>query len=149
MYGAGVHIGHGRLTWATPDGRNAHQPLADAASPGQGRDVNGPIAVMNSANCFDQGCVQNGLALNLRFHPTALQGDGREKLALMTQTYFDNGGAEIQYNVVGSEIMKAAQEKPNDYKDLIVRVAGYSAYFVELPTLMQNDLISRNEHMAL
>jgi formate C-acetyltransferase len=149
MYGAGVHVGHGRATWATPDGRNTGTPLADAASPGQGRDVNGPIGVMNSAVCFDQGCIQNGLALNLRLHPSALQGDGREKLALLTQSYFDNGGAEIQFNVVGSETMRAAQASPDEYKDLIVRIAGYSAYFTELPTNLQNDLISRNEHMAL
>jgi formate C-acetyltransferase len=149
MYGAGVHVVHGKLTWATPDGRNAGQPLADAASPGQGRDVNGPLGVMNSATCFDQGCIQNGLALNVRFHPTALQGDGRDKLAMMTQAYFDNGGAEIQYNIVGSEVMRAAQEKPEDYQDLIVRIAGYSAYFTELPRPMQDDLISRNEHMAI
>jgi formate C-acetyltransferase len=149
MYSAADHISQGHFTWATPDGRKTGTPIADAASPGQGRDVSGPIAVLNSANCFDQSCIQNGLALNLKFHPSALQGDGREKLVQMTQAYFDNGGAELQFNVVGSEVMRKAQEHPDDYRDLVVRIAGYSAYFVELPIGLQNDLISRQEHMAV
>jgi len=146
MYSAAGHINQGMSTWATPDGRNTGQPIADAASCGQGRDLNGPIAVLNSATCFDQGCMQNGLALNLRFHPTALQGDGREKLATMTQTYFDNGGAEVQFNIVSADTMRAAQAEPGKYRDLIVRIAGYSAYFTELAVSQQNDLISRQEH---
>ena len=149
MYSAAGHITQGWTTWATPDGRNTGQPIADAASPGQGRDINGPIAALNSATCFDQGCIQNGLALNLKFHPTALQGDGREKLSTMTQTYFDKGGAEIQYNVVGSETMREAQAEPEKHRDLIVRIAGYSAYFTELPVRLQDDLISRQDHVSI
>ena len=149
MFSAAGHITQGWMTWATPDGRKTGQPIADAASPGQGRDVNGPIAVLTSATCFDQGCIQNGVALNLKFHPTALQGDGREKLASMTQTYFDNGGAEVQFNIVDSETMRDAQKKPEMYRDLVVRIAGYSAYFIELPERMQNDLISRQDHMSI
>jgi len=148
MYSAAGHIGQGKATWATPDGRNTGQPIADAASPGQGRDINGPIAVLNSAVRFDHGSIQNGLALNLRFHPTALQGDGREKLAMMTRTYFDNGGAEIQYNVVDTATLRRAQAEPDKHRDLIVRVAGFSAYFTELSANVQNDLISRQEHNA-
>ena len=146
-YSAAAHIGHGALSWATPDGRSARQPLADAASPGQGRDASGPIAIVNSASNYDQGCFQNGMCLNIKFHPTALQGDGHEKLAQLTQTYFENGGAEIQYNVVSNEKLRAAQANPEEYRDLIVRIAGYSAYFVEMPKALQDDLISRNEQM--
>ena len=147
MYTGSAHIDQGLKTWATPDGRKKGQPVADAASPVQGRDVNGPIAVLNSANCFDQGCMQNGMCLNLKLHPTALQGDGREKLAMMTQSYFERGGAEVQYNIVGSETLRAAQKEPEKYRDLIVRVAGFSAYFTELADNLQNDLISRQDHM--
>jgi formate C-acetyltransferase len=149
MYSAAVHVVHGGFTGATPDGRKVGTPLADAASPGQGRDVNGPIAVLNSAVCFDQGCLQNGIALNLKFHPTALQGDGVEKLEQMTQAYFDRGGAELQFNIVSSDTMRAAQKDPDSYKDLVVRIAGYSAYFTELPSRLQDDLISRQEHAAI
>ena len=87
------------------------------------------------------------MCLNIKFHPTALQGDGHEKLAQMTQTYFENGGAEIQYNVVSNETLRAAQAHPEEYRDLIVRIVGYSAYFVEMPKALQDDLISRNEQM--
>ena len=146
MYSAAGHIVQGWTTWATPDGRNTGQPIADAASCGQGRDLNGPIAVLNSATSFDQGCIQNGMCLNLRFHPTALQGEGREKLANMTQTYFDKGGAEVQFNIVSADTMRDAQAEPTKYRDLIVRIAGYSAYFTELPVKLQDDLISRQEH---
>ena len=146
MYSGAGHISQGWTTWATPDGRNTGQPIADAASCGQGRDLNGPIAMLNSATCFDHGCMQNGLALNLRFHPTALQGEGREKLAQMTQTYFDNGGVEVQYNIVSVDTMKAAKAEPEKYRDLIVRVAGFSAYFTELHVSQQDDLITRQEH---
>jgi formate C-acetyltransferase len=147
MYSAAAHIGHGMMSWATPDGRNAGTPLANAASAGQGREENGPIAMLNSAVSINQGCVQNGMCLNLKIHPTALQGDGADKLETMTQAYFDNGGAELQFNIVSTDTMRAAQEHPEEYRDLVVRIAGYSAYFIELPERMQADLIARDEHM--
>jgi formate C-acetyltransferase len=147
MYSAAAHIGHGMQTWATPDGRNTGTPLANSASAGQGREENGPIAMLNSAVNIDQSCVQNGMCLNLKIHPTALRGDGRDKLEQMTQAYFDNGGAELQFNIVSTDTMRAAQKNPEEYRDLVVRIAGYSAYFTELPPPMQNDLIARDEHM--
>lgn len=146
MYSAAGHITQGYTTWATPDGRNTGTPIADAGSCGQGRDVNGPIALLNSAVCFDQGCMQNGMCFNMRFHPTALQGEGPEKMAKMIQTYFEQGGAEIQFNIVSADTMRDAQAEPEKYRDLVVRIAGYSAWFTELPVQMQNDLISRQEH---
>jgi formate C-acetyltransferase len=147
MYSAAAHIVHGWGTWATPDGRNSGTPLANAAGAGQGREEHGPIAVLNSATCFDQGCMQNGIALNLKIHPTALQGDGVGKLEQMTQAYFDNGGAELQFNIVSTDTMRAAQKEPEKYRDLVVRIAGYSAYFTELPERLQADLIARDEHL--
>jgi formate C-acetyltransferase len=147
MYGAASHVAQGYTTWATPDGRKAGTPIADAASPAQGRDCCGPTAVLSSALSFEQGRFMNGLALNIRIHPSALNSpEGIEKLRTMTQTYMDMGGMEVQYNIVSSETLRAAQARPEDYRDLVVRIAGYSAYFNELSRDCQNDLISRTEN---
>jgi formate C-acetyltransferase len=90
----------------------------------------------------------DGIALNIRIHPTALRGEeGIAKLRDLTKAYFGNDGMEVQYNVVSSETLRAAQKDPRTYRDLVVRIAGYSAYFVELTMDMQNDIISRNENM--
>ena len=147
LYGASDHVTQGYTTWATPDGRFKGEPIADAASPAQGRDLNGPTAVLVSSVCYDHSKFMDGLATNLKIHPTALQGrDSMDKLRDMTLTYFDSGGMEVQYNVVSSDILLEAQADPVEYKDLIVRIAGYSAYFVELSLDCQNDLISRHDH---
>lgn len=149
LYGAADHVVQGYQTWATPDGRKTGEPLADATSPGQGRDRLGPTGIFNSTCCFDHKKFMDGIALNIRIHPTALRtDDGRAKLRDMTRAYFENGGMEVQYNVVSSETLKAAQKDPRSYRDLVVRIAGYSAYFVELTPDMQNDIISRNENMV-
>ena len=147
MYSAASHVAQGYTTWATPDGRKAGEPIADAASPAQGRDTNGPTCVLSSALCFDQGRFMNGLALNIRIHPSALSNeDGIDKLRTLTQAYMDNGGMEVQYNIVSADTMRAAQADPETYRDLVVRIAGYSAYFVELSRDCQNDLIRRTEN---
>ena len=147
MYSAASHVAQGYTTWATPDGRLAGQPIADAASPAQGRDKCGPTCVLNSALCFEQGRFMNGLALNLRIHPSALSGDdGAAKLRALTQAYMAGGGMEVQYNIVSADTMRAAQADPDAHRDLVVRIAGYSAYFVELSRDCQNDLISRTEN---
>jgi len=148
LYGAADHITQGTHTWATPDGRKTGQPLADATSPAQGRDVNGPTAVFNSSCCFDHTHYMDGIALNLRIHPSAVKTE-ESKISLrdMTRTYFDNGGMEVQYNIISADTMRAAQKDPAAYRDLVVRVAGYSAYFVELNTALQNDIISRTENL--
>ncbi len=149
LYGASDHVTQGYTTWATPDGRRLGEPIADASSPAQGRDLNGPTAVFASSVCFDHSKFMDGLAVNLKIHPTTLNGsDGIDKLRDMTLTYFDNGGMEVQYNVVSAEVLRAAQKDPDEYKDLIVRIAGYSAYFVELSTDCQNDLITRHDHLV-
>jgi formate C-acetyltransferase len=147
MYGASDHVTQGYITWATPDGRKKGEPIADASSPAQGRDLNGPIAVLNSAVCFDHSKYMDGLAINLKIHPSSLNGEGGiRKLRDMTYTYFENGGMEVQYNVVSADVLRAAQKAPKEYRDLIVRIAGYSAYFVELSKDCQNDLIRRHDH---
>jgi formate C-acetyltransferase len=146
LYGASDHIFQGMETWATPDGRKAHAPLADANSPVQGRDVKGPTAIFNSSCCFDHKKIMDGIALNIKIHPSSVRTDeGVTKLRDMTRTYFDKGGMEVQYNIVSGDTLRAAQASPDEYKDLVVRIAGFSAYFVDMAPELQNDIISRNE----
>ena len=146
LYGSSDHINQGHLTWGTPDGRSYPDPIADAASPAQGRDKEGPLTVMESSCCYDHTHFLGGIALNMRMHPSVLSNDGGvAKLRQATQAFFANGGMEIQYNVVDTETLRKAQEHPEEYRDLVVRIAGYSAYFVELGRELQNDIIARNE----
>jgi len=146
LYGAADHIAQGWTTFATPDGRRTGEPLADAMSPAQGRDVNGPTAVFVSTCSFDHRRFAGGLALNMRLHPTVFsREDGVAKLRDMTKAYFEKGGMEVQYNVVDTKTLRAAQKAPEEYRDLVVRIAGYSAYFIELDRDLQNDIIARNE----
>jgi len=148
LYGAADHVGQGYTTWATPDGRKAGTPIADAASPVQGRDTNGPTAVFVSSLCYDHSKFMDGVCLNVRLHPTVLsREDGIYKLRDMVKAYMAAGGAEAQFNVVSTETLRAAQAKPDEYRNLVVRIAGYSAYFVELTRDCQDDLISRTENL--
>lgn len=147
LYGASDHVAQGKLTWGTPDGRKFPDPIADAASPAQSRDKCGPTAVFNSSSCYDQTNFLGGIALNLRMHPSVLSNDeGIHKLREMTKEYFADGGMEVQYNVVDTATLRDAQKNPEKYRDLVVRIAGYSAYFIELGRDLQNDIISRNEN---
>ncbi|MCQ2452522.1 MAG: hypothetical protein MJ075_05245 [Oscillospiraceae bacterium] len=147
LYGASDHIRQGKSAWATPDGRKTGEPIADASSPAQGRDKFGPTAIMMSATNFDNGKFMDGLALNIRMHPSVLSNEGGiEKLRDLTKTYFECGGSEVQYNVVDTKTLRAAQADPGAYKNLVVRIAGYSAYFIELGLDLQNDIIARNEN---
>ena len=148
LYGSSDHVGQGYTAWATPDGRMTGTPIADAASPVQGRDKNGPTAVFASSLCYDHKQFMDGVCLNIRLHPTVLSNEsGITKLRDMVRAYMANGGAEAQFNVVSTETLRAAQEKPEEHLNLVVRIAGYSAYFVELSLDCQNDLISRNENL--
>ncbi len=147
MFGAADHVPQGEITWATPDGRKAGTPIADAMSPVQGRDEHGPTSVFLSSCCFDHSRYMDGMAVNLKIHPTSLASDdGIDKLEDMTRTYFDDGGMEVQYNIVDAKTLRDAQKHPDRYHNLVVRIAGYSAYFVDMTEAMQNDVISRAEH---
>ena len=139
------HQPGGQLTGATPDGRKAKEILADGTtSPMHGLDKNGPTGVFKSAMKIDQDPMQATL-LNMKFHPTALKTDeDLGKLAQLIKVYLTNGGKQVQFNVVSQETLKEAQEKPKDYRDLVVRVAGYSTYFVTLSRAMQDEVIARN-----
>ena len=142
-----AHEPGGSLTGATPDGRFKGEVLADAnASPIRGFDKKGPLAVFRSAMKIDQ-CGYQAFLINMKFHPSALQSkDDYTKLATAIKTYFKGGGEMIQFNVVDVETLKEAQKKPEQHGDLMVRVAGYSAYFVKLTPGIQGDIINRTEH---
>jgi formate C-acetyltransferase len=141
-----THIWFGDLTGATPDGRRSRMPVSEGISPVQGMDRNGPTAVIRSMARLDHArCC--GTLLNMKFHPSALSGEqGLQDFAQLIRTYFKLGGHHVQFNVLSSETLKAAQQRPEDYQDLIVRVAGYSDYFVRLSRDLQNEIISRTEH---
>ena len=139
-----VMFGYG--TGATPDGRKAGDPLADGISPVQGKDKSGPISTMRSLLTFDYTKFGNGTLCNMKFHPTALSaGDGLQKLIAALRTYFQQGGMELQLNIISGDTLRDAQEHPDEYRDLVVRIAGFSAYFVEVFKDMQDDLIRRTE----
>jgi pyruvate formate-lyase/glycerol dehydratase family glycyl radical enzyme len=140
------HQPGGALTGATPDGRRAHEICADGTvSPMQGRDTHGPTAVMRSALRIDQDPYQATL-MNMKFHPSALQTDeDLRKLSVMIKTYLNRGGKHVQFNVVTKETLLKAQRDPEQYRDLVVRVAGYSAYFTQLNRAMQDEVIARTE----
>ena len=120
--------------------------MADGIAAPQGYDKNGPTGVITSVAAIKQTDFPNGTLMNLKFHPTALAGEGGwKKLMQLMQTYFDMGGMELQVNVISTDTLKDAQKNPDKHKNLVVRVAGFSAYFVELHPTGQNDLIRRTE----
>jgi pyruvate formate-lyase/glycerol dehydratase family glycyl radical enzyme len=146
LYPVTTNVMFGMMTGATPDGRSAGQPLADGISPIQQMDKNGPTAILTSVSKIRQVEYSNGTLLNMKFSPSCLNGqDGIVKLTQLIQTYFDLGGMEMQINVISADTLKDAQKNPENYRNLVVRVAGFSAYFVELHISGQNDLISRTE----
>lgn len=137
----------GKTIGATPDGRLSGEPVSDNASPMVGRDVTSPTATIKSVASIDQCDCNNGALFNIKFDPNIVQGEeGKEILRNVIQSYFDMNGEHIQINVVDAETLRDAQEKPQDYKNLLVRVAGYSAYFVELDKEVQNNIIGRTAH---
>ena len=142
-----ANVPFGLGTWALPCGRKAYTPLADGISPNQGTDVNGPTSEVKSVARLKPGMHTIGTIFNMRFLPKSLQGKpGLTNMAALIRTYFEIGGFHVQFNVVSNETLRAAQENPAEYQNLMVRVAGYSAYFVELAQEVQNDIISRTEH---
>ncbi len=146
LFSVSGHIPMGKSTFASPDGRFAYQPISDGISPAQATDKNGPTAIVSGASKLKQSNDYNGTLLNMKFHPKAIEGqEGLDKLIYLVQTYFAQGGMHIQYNVISSDILRKAQKKPEEFRDLVIRVAGFSAYFVELYKDLQDDLISRTD----
>jgi formate C-acetyltransferase len=141
-----THQPGGALTGATPDGRRKGEILADGTmSPMHGMDRKGPTAVMKSAGRIDQDLYQATL-LNMKFHPSALKtNEDLRKLTMLIKAYFKNGGKHVQFNVVEKEALLSAQKEPEKHDDLVVRVAGYSAYFTMLGREVQDEVIERTE----
>ncbi|RMH01122.1 MAG: glycyl radical protein [Planctomycetota bacterium] len=140
------HIWFGEVTGATPDGRRAGTPLSEGISPVQGADRRGPTAVLRSAGKMDH-VRTGGTLLNLKFTPPLLAGEeGIEQLRGLVRSYFRMDGHHLQFNVVGADTLRAAQADPESYRDLIVRVAGYSDYFCDLSEALQDEIIARTEH---
>ena len=143
------HVYFGSKVGATSDGRHAHQPVSDGISPVQGSDTQGPTAVLKSAAHMDH-LRTGGTLLNLKFTPSVLEDDGAlERLGHLVRGYFSLGGHHLQFNVVTAETLRKAQADPEHYRDLIVRVAGYSDYFCDLTRPLQDEIIDRTEHQAL
>ena len=140
------HQPGGAMTGATPDGRKAGEILADGSmSPMHGVDTEGPLAILNSAMNVDQDAYQATL-LNMKFDPsTVATEEACKKLAAMIRVYLTNGGKHVQFNIVNTDVLKDAYEFPNKHRDLIVRIAGFSTYFVQLSRVMQQEVIDRNE----
>jgi formate C-acetyltransferase len=144
-----VHVYFGSVVGATPDGRRAWEPLSEGISPVQGADRHGPTAVLKSAAKMDH-VRTGGTLLNQKLNPSLLKGDeGQDKLVQLIRTYFRLDGHHIQFNVVEAATLHAAQENPGQYRDLIVRVAGYSDYFCDLGHTLQDEIIARTEHQSL
>jgi formate C-acetyltransferase len=143
-----VHVYFGKVTGATPDGRKASEPLSEGISPVQGADRLGPTAVVKSAAKMDH-LRTGGTLLNQKFTPQLLASDeGIDKLAHLVRSYFKLDGHHIQFNVITAETLREAQRHPEKYRDLIVRVAGYSDYFVDLGSELQDEIIRRTEHAS-
>jgi pyruvate-formate lyase len=141
-----VHVYFGSVIGALPDGRKAGRPLSEGVSPVQGADRNGPTSVLKSAGKIDH-LRTGGTLLNQKFTPQLLAGDiGKKKFAALIRTYFRMNGHHIQFNIVTAETLRKAQHEPEKYRDLIVRVAGYSDYFVNLTSELQDEIIKRTEH---
>jgi formate C-acetyltransferase len=143
-----VNISHGEVCGATPDGRRAGEPYCDNSSPTMGRDIKGPTATVKSVASIGQANFHDGALFNLRFDPKGVAGEkGLGIIEGVIKTYFDNGGEHIQINVVDDETLKDAQRSPEKYKGLMVRVAGYMAYFTELDKAAQDTIIYRTAHL--
>jgi formate C-acetyltransferase len=143
-----VHVYFGSVVGATPDGRRAREPLSEGISPVQGADRHGPTAVLKSAAKMDH-VRTGGTLLNQKLNPSLLKDDeGLDKLVQLIRTYFRLDGHHIQFNVVDAATLHAAQENPERYRDLIVRVAGFSDYFCDLSNALQDEIIARTEHQS-
>ena len=140
------YVAFGYVTGATPDGRKAGEPLADGISPSNGADLKGPTAVLKSVAMIDHLRCPNGVIFNQKFSPGPLKSaDGMRKFASLVRSYIMLGGGHIQFNIIDAAVLKKAQKKPEENKGLVVRVAGYSAFFNELCKDVQDTIIERTE----
>jgi formate C-acetyltransferase len=150
FFSYGMYIVDGFLLGATPDGRNAGDPVSNSLSPANNTEKNGPTAVLKSVTKLDHTKISNGMALNMKFLPGMFDSpENREKLAALIRSYLELGGMEIQLNVVDQQELIDAQLHPEQHQDLVVRVSGYSAYFIDLGKPVQDDIIERYQFCKL
>ena len=147
MFGSVLsHTGMGACTAASANGRLAGQTLSDGGSPSQGCNRRGATATLRSMSKADYRLAPGGAALNLRLSPGHFTGEaGLDLLTSLMETYFKMGGEQIQVNLVSAETLRRAQEDPEAYRDLVVRVAGFTAYFVSLSPELQQEIVARAE----
>jgi formate C-acetyltransferase len=146
MLSTTCHNYFGSVCGATPNGRFAHFAISDGTSPAHGSDTHGPTAVIKSLGKLDQ-TKSGGTLLNMRFVPALLRREeDQRKLASLIRTYFKFGGHHIQFNIVDTATLHDAQQHPDEYRDLLVRVAGYSDYFNDMTAQLQNEIIARTEN---
>jgi len=141
-----MHDRFGQETGATPDGRHAGFPLGDGSGPCQGREMNGPTASILSSTKWDHHKLIGGVAVNMKFSKKNLGNDALLTMESLVKAYLERGGFEIQINVVSEDLLKKALECPEQYRDLVVRIGGYSDYFVKLSPSMQQEVILRTAH---
>ena len=150
VYSVSANVALGLVQWASVDGRKVLEPVSDCLGPvhtqAGSHDVKGPTAIAKSVSKLDHVRAGNGTLLNWKFTPACVAGDvGRDNLISLVDVYFDRKGMHSQFNILNRETLLDALERPEHYKDLMVRVAGYSAYFVELSKPLQYDIIGRTE----
>jgi len=146
FFSYGMHVLEGLFLGATPDGRNAGEPVSNSFSPANGSERSGPTAMLRSMAKIDQTLISNGCALNMKLMPKLLSNDERlDKVIALIKGYFAMGGMEVQPNVIDNATLLAAQEHPEQFRDLVVRVSGYSALFTDLGKPLQDEIIARTE----
>ena len=141
-----MHEAFGAQTGATPDGRKAGFPLGDGSGPCQGRENNGPTASILSSTKWSHKELIGGVAVNMKFSKKHMQNSAREKIITLIKTYMMRGGFQLQINVIDNETLQNAKRSPEQYRDLVVRIGGYSDYFVHLSPDMQDEIILRTAH---
>ena len=139
------NISAGKQISATPDGRLAGEPLSDAASPTYGRDVNGATTTILSLTKPDYSKVATGTVINQKFSPSMFNDEKRKKLLSLIKVFMKKGGQEIQINASSRQILKDAMENPDKYSNLVVRVSGFSAFYVTLDPDVQKDILNRTQ----
>jgi pyruvate formate-lyase/glycerol dehydratase family glycyl radical enzyme len=144
FFSYGLHVLEGQILGATPDGRRAGEPISNSLSPANQSEKKGPVALLQSVAKLNHCIIPNGSTTNLKLMPSMIETEpGLKKIAAMIRAYFKLGGMQLQFNVVSDETLRKAQADPEAYKDLVVRVSGYSAYFVDLGKPVQEDIIAR------
>jgi formate C-acetyltransferase len=142
-----AYVPRGREVGALPSGRLAAEPLCDGHSPGRGQDLNGPTAVLRSMGKVDNAEIAAGIILNMRLDPAVVQHeDGVRRLADMMRAFVDEKIFHVQFNMVSSDTLRDAQKEPEKHRDLVVRVAGYNAFFTRLQRELQDTIIARTVH---